>query len=772
MGKFLNNLGKWTFKNKFKTLFIWLIFFAIFLISMGKMGSHFDENLKLSGLPSIDAQKTIKNEFHQNLNSGTMKVVLKTDKKDAIQNKNLEKDVQKTIKSVSDDKSIGTKSISSPYANQSFSKDKTTGMVNITFKKDSNLVSKDAVNKVTKAFNKLRNNHTQVEYSGNVQITPTNLGGISEIVGIIVAFIILVVLFRSFITAGLPIVTSVIGLISGIALVTIGSNFISITNVAQTLMTMIALAVGIDYALFIVHRYRGDLLKIAKPEEAMGESIQKAGGSVLFAGITVIIAVSGLSLIKMDFLTQMGLAAAVGVIFAVLSALTLLPALISLFNKQISASAKKKNVSEKNGFFANLTVKKPFVVALIGLIVLVIFASFSSKMRLGMPNNGTLPDNQTERKAYDITADKFGKGSNSQLIGVVKLNSSNSSSEKNKTLNKITNHISKMDNVNNLQAFPDRTQLEKLNTPDYQNKLKLEIGQKVQADIQKAMQQNPKMSPKQMQQLQGDLAKKYQAQFQGQAIKGSEKNYLISDNGKYALIQVTPKEGPDSVKTEKLANQINSYSKQIQKDYKYNVILTGSNAVNIDTVKKLNAAIPMFSIIVMALAFVLLTIVFRSFIIPIIAMLGFGLSLLASFGLTTLVMQEGFLKSLFGISKAGPILAFLPVIVIGLLFGLAMDYEVFMVSRIREEYIKTGDNTKAVIAGIKGSGPVIVAAALIMIAVFGSFMLSSNPTIKSMGLSLAFGVLFDAFFVRLMLVPSMIKIFGKVNWIFPAKKNK
>ncbi|WP_273713992.1 MMPL family transporter [Leuconostoc mesenteroides] len=195
--------------------------------------------------------------------------------------------------------------------------------------------------------------------------------------------------------------------------------------------------------------------------------------------------------------------------------------------------------------------------------------------------------------------------------------------------------------------------------------------------------------------------------------------------------------------------------------------LTGTNAVNIDISKKLNNAIPVFASIVIILAFILLMFVFQSFIIPTTAMLGFGLSLMASLGFVTYVIQDGFLKKLFGISIETPVLAFLPVILIGVLFGLAMDYEVFLVSRVREEYLKIGDTNEALKVGMRESGPVIVTAGLIMVAVFGSFIFTDDPTIKSIGLALTFGVLFDAFVVRLLFIPATIKLFGKANWMFP-----
>nr|MCH9869403.1 MMPL family transporter [Serratia marcescens] len=249
------------------------------------------------------------------------------------------------------------------------------------------------------------------------------------------------------------------------------------------------------------------------------------------------------------------------------------------------------------------------------------------------------------------------------------------------------------------------------------------------------------------------------------------RQYMVSDDGKYALMLITPTKGSEAKQTTDLVNKIKDYSDTTKSKYDAKITLTGINAVNLDITAKLNNATPIFVATIMILAFLLLMVVFRSFVVPVVAMVGFGLSLLASFGFTTLVIQEGFMKDVFGVSKGAPLIAFLPSIVTAILFGLAMDYEVFMVSRAREEYQKTGDNDRAVTVAMQDSGPIVVTAALIMIAVFGSFALNSDPTVKSLGLALAFGIFFDAFFIRLLFVPAMLKLFGKINWAFPGKKN-
>ncbi|UEG67834.1 MMPL family transporter [Weissella hellenica] len=779
MNNFLARFGKWTYNNKFKVLLFWVVILIVFIGSLVAMGSHFNTNLKISGVPSTDVQSVLKKEFNQSVDAGTMNIVVQNKQDDSIQSQTDKKRINAAVKQIKADYQDNIKTITSPYDSQIISEDKTTGIISITFKKEASNVSKSVVNDIQKITNdKVKSNNLKVAYSGNV-MQDYDIGGTSEVIGILIAFVLLIVLFKSFITAGLPIITAIVGLVSGLIVVMLGTNIFSIASVAQTLSIMISLAVGIDYALFILHRFIGELKtsrqnelhktgKVISEDEAMAVTLSSAGSSVLFAGITVIIALVGLSLVGIDFLTQMGIAAAVGVVFAVLSAVTLLPALISLLHKFVKPSDKvvKSTKTKKDGFMTKSIVNHPIIMVILGVIVLGAFMIPVSHMRLGMPFDGALPKNTTQRQAYEMTADKFGDGYNATLVGVVKLDTSNSDAQNKKILTKTTDHIAKMDNVKMLAPVVDEAAVAKYKSPAMQDKIKADGQKYVQAKMMDLMKSNPTAGQAEQQQVIQKATQEYQAKATAEAKKAaiSDVPAQISKDKKYALVIVMPKTNTASAKTEKLAQKINGYSDSLQKSDNTKITLTGTNAVNIDISEKLNNAIPMFTGIVMILAFVLLMFMFKSFIIPLMAIIGFGLSLFASLGLTTMIMQDG----LFNISEKAPILAFLPVIVIGIIFGLAMDYEVFMVSRIREVYITTGDNKRAVKAGLQESGPVIITAALIMIAVFGSFALVQDPTIKAIGISLASGILFDAFFVRLIIIPATIKIFGKANWYFPG----
>lgn len=696
MGKLLNKWGIWVVNHKLKTLVLWLIMFLILVFSFLKLGSNLNSDLKITGLPSTDIQKTLEKEFKQDSDAGQMKIVIKGTEPDAVLQSELQNDIISTVNSIQKKDKL-VKSVINPYLSKTISPDKSTVYIDVTFKKHASSVSETDVNYIKKKFSKINSmKGVEIAYSGSVTVTKEAIKGLSELVGIAIAFVLLLGLFRSFISAGLPIISAIMGLAAGLMIIFIGSNFFDIADVAQSLSIMIGLAVGIDYALFILNRYKVALNETDSSDKAMGIALASAGSSVIFAGITVIIAVLGLSFVGIDFLTQMGMASAMVVALAVISSLTLLPSLIAISKRHIKAS-KKPNVqkSTKENFATKSILNHPLIVAISSLVLLLLIAVPSLHMRLGMPYNGSLPEQRTERKAYDIISDKFGEGMNAQLISVVKLDNDKKIEQNHSSVNKISEKISKMKSVS-------------LVAP---------------------------------------------AQY--------------SPNSKYAILVIIPKGGPADKSTETLATNIQKYAKTIKHNTKMSLTLTGTNAVNIDISKKLNNAIPVFASIVIILAFILLMFVFQSFIIPTTAMLGFGLSLMASLGFVTYVIQDGFLKKLFGISIETPVLAFLPVILIGVLFGLAMDYEVFLVSRVREEYLKIGDTNEALKVGMRESGPVIVTAGLIMVAVFGSFIFTDDPTIKSIGLALTFGVLFDAFVVRLLFIPATIKLFGKANWMFP-----
>jgi len=439
-------------------------------------------------------------------------------------------------------------------------------------------------------------------------------------------------------------------------------------------------------------------------KEAIAIANGTAGSAVVFAGITVIIALLGLGVAKIPFLTMMGISAAVCVLFAILIAVIFVPAILAVFGHKIGPSRKnkflarftsKKNNEESNKW-GNFVTKRPWTVTILGILLLVVVSIPFFHMQLGLPDNGTKSDETTERRAYDLLSEAYGPGYHSSLVVLAETDKSSKDIQ------------SKVNNV--VEELGDLTNVKNVNPP------------------------------------------------------------IPGKSGNTFMISITPKTGPNDIETNDLVHSIRELSDKNKEQVK--LYVTGATAVNIDISEKLNNAVPLFASLIVGFAFILLVLVFRSILVPLKAVLGFLLSLLATLGFVVFVIQDGNFYSLFGFPTASPVLAFLPVIVIGILFGLAMDYEVFLVSRMREEFTHSKDAKKAILAGIKDSGGVVTAAGLIMIAVFTGFMLAPDPIIKSMGFALTFGIIFDAFVVRMAIVPAVMTLMGKAAWYLPSWLDK
>ncbi|MFQ3872251.1 MMPL family transporter [Staphylococcus sp. Mo2-1] len=701
MAKFLYKLGSFIAKHKWWSVVAWVVLLVAIIIPLTISSPKFDNDITMNGLESLDTNKKIEDEFNQDSEKAQIRIVFKSDSENGIVKEDMTKDIKDTLNDIKDNDD-DIKNVSDPYDNKQISKDKTTAFADVNYDVSATALKADSKDNVKDEVEKLEDKHNvQAELMGT-GMESTEIGGASEVIGIIVAFVVLLITFGSFIAAGMPIISALLGLGTGVGIISLLTYAFDIPNVTLTLAVMIGLAVGIDYALFILFRYR----QIVKTEpdhiKAIGLAVGTAGSAVIFVGVTVIIAVCGLALVGIDFLAVMGYASAISVLVAVISALTLLPAIISIFHKSIKPKQSKSEFEgDVDTAWSKFVVGKPLATVLIGLIILVVAAIPISDMRLGIPDDGMKSEDTTQKKAYDIISDKFGEGYNGQIAMLVNVKDKKDDPQAlQKDLQDMTKDINDMDNVD--MATPPQ----------------------------------------------------------------------LSDSKDYALVAVIPEKGPNAQSTNDLVHDLRDYNDDAKDKYDFKTEVSGQSVINIDMSQKLNEAIPLFASVIVALAFILLMVVFRSIIIPLKAVLGFVLSLVATLGFTTLIMQEGFMSGLFGVDTTGPLLAFLPVITIGLLFGLAMDYEVFLMSRIHEEYSKTRNNEHAIKVGIKESGPVVVAAALIMFSVFIAFVFQDDVMIKSMGIALGFGVLFDAFIVRLLLIPALTQLFGKASWYMPAWLNR
>jgi putative drug exporter of the RND superfamily len=541
-----------------------------------------------------------------------------------------------------------------------------------------------------------------VNFGGQVAQASTKSN--TEAVGIVIAFLVLLIGFGSVIVGILPLVTAIAGVvITNLALLAL-TGVVNETSTTSILATMIGLAVGIDYSLFVLNRHRQQLVDGLEIGESVGRAVAISGSSVCFAGTTVLIALAALSVVNIPFLTVMGLAAAGAVVVAVLAAVTLMPALLGFAGGRLLSSRwarHKVAMTTAPGYrslsrrYVTALKRAPIAVVLAGIVVLLVVASPFPHMRLGLPDEGSQPTSQTTRRAYDLVSEGFGPGFNGPLLVVVYSPDGITPTQK--------------------QAFTSFYDQQRAHLPP---------------DV--AYIGPPTANPA----------------------------------GTILLVTVIPKTGPNDPATTHLINNIRSAVAQGRTQYGLDTYVTGQTALNIDTSAKLSSALPTYLAIIILLCLILLIIVFRSILVPVTAVIGYVLSVLAALGAVTFVFQKGHLNGVFGISRSGPVLSFLPIILLGILFGLAMDYEVFLASRMREESF-VEDPDAAVIDGYAGSAKVVGCAAIIMISVFASFIFSPDPTTKSLGFGLALGVLIDAFIVRMTVIPATMYLYGKAAWWLP-----
>ncbi len=590
-----------------------------------------------------------------------------------------------------------------PYSAKAISKDGRIGFADVIYPVKAEEVEKKSADALEASVAPAEEAGMQVEFGGGVVTEESE--SMAEAVGIMVGFVVLAITLGSLLAAGLPLLTAILGVALGVGGITALSGVVEISETAPILATMLGLAVGIDYALFILSRHRQNMGEGMEPEEAAAQATATAGSAVVFAGATVVIALVGLVVVNIPFLTVMGLAAAATVSLAVLIAVTLLPATLGFAGGRMDRLNRllvKRPRRREEGAdtlslrYAKFVTRRPKAVVVATLVLLGVIAIPAMHMKLGLPDDGASPTTSTERRSYDLLTEGFGPGFNGPLTAVV--------------------HAE-------------------------------------------------------------DLSREQQKQLaQGVAdeIKGYPGVAAVSDPaqneaGDITVVSVTPSSGPAADETKDLVSYMRGEAAKIPEEYDIGAYVTGTTALNIDTNDKLAAALPKYIAVVVGLALLLLTVVFRSVLVPVKAIGGFLLSIAASLGLVVFVFQDGNLMSLFDIAKEGPITSFLPVLLVGILFGLAMDYEVFLVSRMREHFVKTGRAKESVITGYGQSGRVVTAAAIIMISVFGAFILDTDPVVKSIGLSLAFGVLADAFIVRMTLVPAVMTLLGKRAWWMPRK---
>lgn len=696
MGKILSLLSNFIYKHvKLTILLVLLIAGVIGSIALYQGPNFSDAGLEMKGTESQTALNIVKKDFSSvSSKNATEKVVFRA-RSGKLTNADKDYAINQFVQKVMQDKNV--KAVMTPAQQKNMVKKDTIGYATIVYKQKKANLKQSSVSHVLTAVKKTRAAGIQTELTGDLTINQMDTGERSEVYGLIAAVVILAITFASFAIAGLPILSAIIGLAVSVMGIIILSHHITFVSSDLSLSGMIGLAVGIDYALFIISRYQQEFKKGLSRKDALAKSMTTAGKSVIFAGLTVIVALLAMSVLGISFLSVMGISGAISVLFALLTSLTFVPAMIILLGK--FATGEKPNrflkvfsKANKNYGWGKFVYKYKFLLAIVSVGLLIVTAIPFSHINLGLPTDGNKSTNFTERRAYDLMKKGYGDGNSATLVVLVH-----------------TNNQAKA-----VSAF---------------NEIK---SNKNVSSTTPPMPGNGK-------------------------------------SGNYFMLTVTPKTDGNNIATKKLVNKIRSQS---EKSGIPKLLVTGSTAINIDMSDALMKALPKFAAIIIVFAFLLLMVVFRSLMIPTVAVGGFVLSLLATLGALTFIVQDGHMQNLLGLTGKSAILNFAPVLVIGILFGLAMDYEVFLVSRIREVYNQTKDNKKAMLEGLKSSGKAVFAAALIMTAVFMGFVFAGDSTVKSIGIVLTLGILFDAFIVRMILVPAMIAIFGNKNWYLPKWLDK
>ncbi|WP_305082466.1 MMPL family transporter [Nocardia vinacea] len=602
------------------------------------------------------------------------------------------------------------KGVLDPFQTGAVSKNGTTAYATVSYGVTSENLTDASKTALTDAVDTGKAAGVTVEIGGSALQAKPGMGGPTEAIAIAIAAVVLMVTFGAFAAAGLPLLTALIGLGVGVAaIVAIGMSTTTIT-----LALMLGLAVGIDYALFIVSRYRTERAEGYSAEEAAGRAVGTAGSAVVFAGLTVVIALAGLAVVGIPALTNMGLAAAGIVAVAVAIALTLLPALLGFSQRAVMPRAFRKaqaSAAQPSGDgnalaanpiqaekpsmgtrWAKFVIRRPVAVLLIGVIGLGALVLPMKSLELGMPGDESQPTSTTQRRAYDVLAAGFGPGFNGPLTIAV-----------------------------DVQGVSD-----------------------------------PKAA---VEQVTRTLA----------ATEGvvSVAPAMFNQAGDAAILTVVPATGPSSTETKDLVHALRGEAGDLKAATGATVLVTGATAMNIDISQKLADALLPYLAVVVGLAILLLMVVFRSIAVPIKAALGFLLSVGAAFGVVVAVFQWGWLADLIGVQQTGPVVSMMPIFLIGVVFGLAMDYEVFLVTRIREAVAHGETAHDAIVTGFRHNARVVVAAAAIMIAVFAGFIGGSEPMVKMVGLGLAAAVFFDAFIVRMTLVPAVLALLGDKAWWLP-----
>ncbi|MFF7762972.1 MMPL family transporter [Streptomyces griseorubiginosus] len=701
MAVLLHRLGHRAYHHRKLVLGIWLAVLAALVTCVGLFGGKLDDRFSVPGTESQRALDTLRSTLPQ-VSGANAQIVLTSPKGHRVSETPYTTAIARAVAAA--DRAPQVSAVVDPRTSGAVSGDRTTAIIQVQYSVPNAEVSSASVNALQDVAKTAERQGLTASVGGSVFSSKGVHVGASEVIGVIVAVLVLVLTFGSLLAAGMALLPALAGVAVGLTGLLALTPVVGISSTAVTLALMLGLAVGIDYALFILSRHRRQLARGTEPQESVALANGTAGSAVVFAGGTVIIALAALSVIGIPFLTTMGLGAAGAVLVAVLASITLLPALAGFAGAKLApkaesgATPRATDAEESAGKpslgarWVKTVVARPLLAVLGTAGVLLALALPAADLRLALPDDGSAAKGSTQRTAYDTVSEKFGPGFNGPLLILTRTHDGDSDQAAAQVARR-------------LGTFED-----------------------VKAVLPPQSTHDP-----------------------GQSV-----------------ITVIPETGPDSVHTDQLVRDIRNSASSLRTATGASVAVTGTTAVNIDVSTRLGDSLLPFVAIVVGLSLILLMTVFRSLVVPLKAAAGFLLSVAASLGLVVALFQWGWLADALGVPHTGPVVSFLPIILIGVLFGLAMDYEVFLVSGIREEWTHSGRSRQSIVDGTRHSVRVVTAAALIMFTVFAGFFPLDDALIKPIAFALAVGVAIDAFAVRLTLVPAVLALAGRRAWWLPG----
>jgi RND superfamily putative drug exporter len=695
----LHRLGRFAYRRRILVFSVWVAVLVLLGFGAATMHRPMASTISIPGTESQQAIDLLKQRMPQAaVGDASARIVFTTHGSGNVTDPKTMAAIEQALHKVASQPHVVA--VVDPLTAKAISPDQHTAIANVLYDIQARQVTDAQRQALETAGRGAESAGVQVEFGGTA-MSHFRLSHTSEVFAIGIAALVLFITFGSLVAVGMPLVTAGAAIASSLLGIQIATRFADLQSQSITLALMLGLAVGVDYALFIVSRYRHELIVGRSGEESARRAVATAGSAVVFAGLTVIIALSALAVVGIPFLTWMGLGAAGAVFAAVLAALTLLPAVLGFVGEHMLGRRGRaaRDTEADTGTpplgerWARWVVRFRVPVLVTVVLALLMCAVPFLDLRLGMPNDSSAPSGSTQHLAYEQIARAFGPGFNGSLVAAVDLRGASDPKAAAVAIQK------------DVSALPDVAYV----------------------------------APP-----------------------------TFDQSGDTAIVNVIPRSGPSDQATADLVKAIRSHAYSWDQTTGSRAYVTGETAVAIDVSAKLHAALVPYLAVIVGLAFVLLTIMFRSLLVPFKAVVGFLLSVLATFGAVVAVFQWGWLRSVLGVSSTGPIIAFAPIFLVGILFGLAMDYEVFLGTRIREEHVRGDAPNDAIALGFRHGARVVVAAAVIMISVFGGFTLQADPIIKTIGFAFAFGVLVDAFLVRMTFGPAVLSLLGERAWRLPS----